>query len=117
MRTTSPHPDGLLAPDERSYITGVGQTIFKIHSRDKCEGRACAIHNPSEHHMRSFPTNYRDGGLFDIKPPHMERICPHGVGHPDPDDAAFWAILGMDVSVHGCDGCCRPDLDLIESPS
>lgn len=31
----------------------------------------------------------------------MERICPHGVGHPDPDD------INPD-GVHGCDGCCRP---------
>ena len=31
----------------------------------------------------------------------MERICPHGVGHPDPDD-----VLNQD-RVHGCDGCCR----------
>jgi hypothetical protein len=30
----------------------------------------------------------------------MERICDHGVGHPDPDE--FMA----DVWVHGCDGCC-----------
>jgi hypothetical protein len=32
----------------------------------------------------------------------MERICEHGIGHPDPDqimrDEAGW--------VHGCDGCC-----------
>jgi hypothetical protein len=29
----------------------------------------------------------------------MERICVHGVGHPDPDSA------GADP-LHACDGCC-----------
>lgn len=29
----------------------------------------------------------------------MERMCPHGIGHPDPDE------ITLDV-VHGCDGCC-----------
>lgn len=41
----------------------------------------------------------------------MERICPHGVGHPDPDHIAFVErVAGKDVAsveaVHGCDGCC-----------
>lgn len=34
---------------------------------------------------------------------HSERTCPHGVGHPDPDD-----VLNED-KVHGCDGCCHPE--------
>jgi hypothetical protein len=33
----------------------------------------------------------------------MERICPHGIGHPDPDDPAFKNPI---EGVHGCDGCC-----------
>ena len=37
----------------------------------------------------------------------MERVCTHGIGHPDPDHIAF---LPKDKcrweSVHGCDGCC-----------
>jgi hypothetical protein len=38
----------------------------------------------------------------------MERICPCGVGHPDPDDLAFKKRMGMDDSegIHGCCGCC-----------
>ena len=40
---------------------------------------ACPIHNLSDHSMRSFPQWFRsDTGV-------MERTCPHGVGHPDPD--------------------------------
>jgi hypothetical protein len=93
---------------EPGYVTGMKQVIRNLHSPDACAGRPCVIHNPSDHSMREFPTNWRDGGMFDIKPPHMERICPHGVGHPDPDDAAYQASVGQDVSVHGCDGCCNP---------
>jgi hypothetical protein len=33
----------------------------------------------------------------------MERLCEHGVGHPDPDEIN----LGLGGrAVHGCDGCC-----------
>lgn len=100
-------PDGIFLPGLNQYITGVGQFINNIHDAALCEGRACVIHNPSDHQLRGFKTNWRHGGLFDIKPPHMERMCSHGVGHPDPDDAAYWAGRGENVGVHGCDGCCR----------
>jgi len=40
----------------------------------------------------------------------MERVCPHGIGHPDPDDVAYRVSRGepATVAVHGCDGCCVP---------
>lgn len=70
----------------------------KMHSVDKCAGEFCTIHNRSDHSMRSFPQRWRgDRGI-------MERICTHGIGHPDPDD---WRLnLGADSGTHGCDGCC-----------
>ena len=34
----------------------------------------------------------------------MERICDHGIGHPDPDE--FRIRNGEDDGIHGCDGCC-----------
>ena len=43
-------------------------------------------------HMRGWPTTGRG-----------ERVCPHGVGHPDPDRRH-----ADDPGVHGCDGCCAP---------
>jgi hypothetical protein len=67
------------------------------------------IHNPSDHAMRGFPTHFRMPMPWDIKGPHTERICPHGVGHPDPDDYEYWLSRGQNYGVHGCDGCCRPD--------
>lgn len=73
-----------------------GETLPNVHSSDKCKGQFCCIHNPSDHHMRSWPQHWRgDRNL-------MERTCPHGVGHPDPDDP------NPDKS-HGCDGCCTPE--------
>lgn len=71
----------------------------------------CCIHKPSDHPLRSAPMHWREAGMFDIKPSHMERICPHGQGHPDPDALAHIrrtdARLAADLAVHGCDGCCR----------
>jgi hypothetical protein len=94
------HPDGILLFN-RGYVTGTGQWVKNVHRVKDCKGDHCPIHNPSAHSMRAFPTNIRIPGMFGIKPLHMERICPHGIGHPDPDDINV-AIVG----VHGCDGCC-----------
>lgn len=72
------------------------ETIYKVHPPDACAGARCPIHNLTDHHMRSFPQHWRGDKS------EMERICPHGVGHPDPDD-----LFAHDV--HGCDGCCHPN--------
>jgi hypothetical protein len=77
---------------ERHYLENTDTTLL-VHNTDKCVGEVCTIHNRSNHSMRSFPQHYR----FDQRV--MERTCPHGVGHPDPDD------ICKDLS-HGCDGCC-----------
>lgn len=77
-----------------------GQKWHDIHPRTACAGRHCVIHNPSQHSMSAFPRHLRETGL-------VERICPHGVGHPDPDSVAYFADSGLrDFNVHGCDGCC-----------
>lgn len=61
--------------------------------------KKCTMHARSEHSMRSFPQQFRwDTDL-------MERVCEHGVGHPDPDE------INLDKdgrASHGCDGCCAP---------
>lgn len=77
--------------------------LQNVHEETACsERKACVVHNPSAHHMRFWRLLWRDDlGLF-------ERICPHGVGHPDPDQFEFWAETGRSGDgVHGCDGCCR----------
>lgn len=80
----------------------MSKTILKTHAPEQCAGQACCIHHPSDHHMKTWPLNWRDDlGV-------MERICPHGVGHPDPDDTAHKIRIGCEVlDMHGCDGCCQ----------
>jgi hypothetical protein len=71
-----------------------GQVLVGVHKKTDCLGEYCVIHNPSNHHMKEWPQNWRPDRQM------MERICPHGVGHPDPDD------ISLDT-MHGCDGCCQ----------
>ncbi len=84
----------------------VGTSFLEnVHSPARCAGQHCVLHNPSDHHMRSWPTYWRDDARL------MERICPHGIGHPDPDDLAYRDSIGDEgCGIHGCDGCCaRPE--------
>ena len=86
-----------------TYETGTGQ-VLPVHSSNECTG-ACSIHKPSDHALKKAPTHWRgDRGI-------MERICEHGVGHPDPDDLAYRVLEGGEklayAGIHGCCGCCR----------
>jgi len=69
-----------------------------MHSSDSCVGEYCTIHNRSNHSMRAFPQKWRGDKSM------MERICPHGIGHPDPDEINLHL---PSRKVHGCDGCCE----------
>lgn len=91
------------AAAEPTFGIHVGTVRLTTHPPDKCAGRPCVVHAPSDHHMRDWPTLYRaDKGM-------TERTCPHGVGHPDPDDLAWQISEGRDYqALHGCDGCCTP---------
>jgi hypothetical protein len=88
------------------YVTGMGVELFNPHPKSpECKKHGCVIHSPSKHSMRKFPTHWRDDRHL------MERICPHGVGHPDPDQIGytrrkFGENAARTESVHGCDGCC-----------
>lgn len=77
----------------RAKLEHSEEVLVNVHDQGKCKGEYCTIHDMSDHHMRSFPQHWRGDRYM------MERICPHGVGHPDPDDPT-------DDTVHGCDGCC-----------
>lgn len=80
-----------------------GTQVWRVHAPVKCKGHKCIFHNPSKHGMRNWPMNLRETGL-------VERMCEHGVGHPDPDSADYMDILfGHEPgtwATHGCDGCC-----------
>ncbi|MGW5720809.1 hypothetical protein ACWEVP_31870 [Amycolatopsis sp. NPDC003865] len=99
------HPFGL----DRAYgpnrttvevvgLTG-GSLILWAHNWERCAGQPCCVHNPSDHPLRDAPMRWRTDLDF------MERVCSHGIAHPDPDDLSVQR--GM-VQAHGwCDGCCR----------
>lgn len=89
-----------------TYVTGTGQKLVRVHDEGPgCFQHGCTIHNPTDPH-KDWPTHWRsDLGIF-------ERICPHGVGHPDKDSIGFIRMTRDEdeaavYSVHGCDGCCR----------
>lgn len=78
-----------------------GVTLRNVHDESGCVG-ACVIHRPTRHHMSEWSLVWRDDrGIF-------ERICEHGIGHPDPDQLDYWKRTRQEwQSVHGCDGCCQ----------
>lgn len=87
-----------------------------IHDPELCEGEFCPFHNPSDHPLKDAPYFVRfdrpayatrDGKRVPVGY-LTERICEHGVGHPDPDSMDYLVSIGCDEeeSVHGCDGCC-----------
>jgi hypothetical protein len=94
------------------YSLGVKK--LKVHNPVICAGRSCSVHNPSDHHMKDWPLNWRSDRRI------MERLCTHynddgsvsyQIGHPDPDDADFRERRdgdNYDPGTHGCDGCCFP---------
>lgn len=80
-----------------------GIRLTNVHSDIFCRGRVCVVHNPTAHHMRGWTLHWRDDRSI------FERICVHGVGHPDPDQYAHWDEIGQGhMGIHGCDGCCQP---------
>jgi hypothetical protein len=107
-----------------------------MHRREQCEGEPCTFHNPSNHHMKDWPitVRYDRYGL-------AERLCPHGVGHPDIDSVnwlkglydsgVLFRIGVLDppdperakepnfdayniFTTHGCCGCCIPPMSAVD---
>ena len=93
-----------LKPDERLlseghevYVLENSSEVLWVHDRGTCSGKTCPVHKKSDHPLRAYRQHWRDDRHM------MERICQHGIGHPDLDvpwakDDARW--------IHGCDGCC-----------
>lgn len=98
-------PDYEIAGD-LTFESATG-ALLQIHRQEACTP-PCPFHAPSDHHMVSWALHWRpDRGI-------TERICPHGVGHPDPDTMAYLRVrIGEHKAyyegIHGCDGCCLPD--------
>lgn len=94
MTEKMPPPEGM-----EYWTSGTGQ-LMTVHARDKCAGRNCVIHNPSDSIMKDWPTHWRtDRGI-------MERLCPeHGIGHMDFDESNYQRTIGGDAGHHGCCSC------------
>lgn len=74
----------------------------RVHAATVCEGDfPCVIHRHSMHPGSDLPMLLRETGL-------VEHTCPHGVGHPCPDSAAYFRRTSGDEywGTHGCCGCC-----------
>jgi hypothetical protein len=90
--------------DVRAIPTG---GFFYSHGPAVCAGNHCTLHNPSNHHMIHWPTWWRKNINL------MNRMCEHGILHPDPDDLAHkhrsrGAAWASRCARHNCDGCCTP---------
>lgn len=83
------------------------EEIIYTHPSFACKSRSCTIHNRSDHNMRGFSQHWRSDRAI------MERICSHGVGHPDPDEYKLGGLHSWSESVHGCDGCCEGAYDSV----
>lgn len=87
-------------------ILGDGWALHNVHTADRCAGQNCVIHNPSNHHMATWPHQW-DNVLIMVW-----RRCPHELYHPDPDDMNFLRHRDKDDAsdrcLHMCDGCCQP---------
>lgn len=95
--------------DDYELLSLGGGYFLRTHPESKCAGSRypCCVHRPSDHALKDAPLNWRgDLGL-------MERLCPCGIGHPDPDDLEYKRrIMGAEYNryafgVHGCCGHCR----------
>lgn len=78
--------------------------MINVHPTSACAGRGCAIHDhPSKHPLRHAPLYWRQ----EQYPGTLERICEHGIHHPDHDSALYLESIGMAAqNIHTCDGCC-----------
>lgn len=79
-----------------------------VHSKSVCD-HPCALHTPSDHHMKNWRLCLR----MDRADRLIERKCEHGTGHPDPDSLGYIASkMGFKTAItsgtHGCDFCCNP---------
>lgn len=81
-----------------------------LHTKEACRAtrkaggpKNCVIHRPSLHKLTGSPQILRATTL-------IEDQCKHGIGHANPDSAAFlnWSTGQKSWGVHGCDGCCGP---------
>lgn len=82
-------------------IASAFQGAVQTHGTDKCAGRPCVIHNPSDHPLKNAPIHFRPDRMY-----HAERICAHMVPHPDPDSVAYFAERLPGLLLLAAHECC-----------
>lgn len=88
-------------PEE--YTTSFNQKLTNVHDAGTCLKEYCTIHNWSDHPLKAAPQRWNETkGL-------MERVCKHGVSHPDADEIG---LQYGDRADHVCDGCCSEEVEL-----
>jgi len=91
---------------EQNPETGYWDRNLRTHVPEECADHPCAIHNhPSNHPLKDAPLNWRTDRKL------LERICEHGIGHPDADAIDYLStVIGFKAAqlegIHGCCGCC-----------
>jgi hypothetical protein len=94
--------------DPDSYdLVGMGTELIQVHPEWACVTESpdgCPIHAPSDHHMVAWDMHWNNETRL------VERICAHGLLHPDPDSAAWWARHGYRwPHPCACRCCVRPE--------
>lgn len=79
-----------------------GITWSNVHVGDRnCVTYGCTLHNPTDHHMRTWEMLLMPSTL-------IVRMCEHNFSHPDPDSLRYFARIGdFSIGFHTCDGCCH----------
>lgn len=81
------------------------RATWAAHTADMCSGLPCPVHAPSHHRMSSWPLVSPAGPT-----PVFERLCRHGVAHPDPDSIEQATTIDPtregEHGLHTCCGCC-----------
>ncbi|KRD43002.1 hypothetical protein ASE38_01570 [Cellulomonas sp. Root930] len=96
-------------PGPTSDEVSIKGGTLRTHGPAKCAADDfCPIHRPSPHPLATAPMAWRHDVAL------LERVCPHGVHHPDSDALEYarrthGTDIGDRLAVHGCDGCCRKE--------
>lgn len=100
---------GIYDPEDNTWepVPSQGWRYANVHAPNvECVTGGCMIHNPdTEWAGAGWPYSPRGDG-------RMERTCPHGIGHPDPNAAHFLTTRGWSHAAaytHACDGCCTSE--------
>lgn len=76
-----------------------------VHSQMACAYRHCAIHGTASIHPLSM-----EPLIWDDDYQTVQRLCAHGIKHPDKDNVDYFEEIGGFPYVHNqCDGCCTEE--------